>query len=57
MSKNPFKRGAAVRVSTPTRRERGKIAAVRATLRGLWYDVKLADGESISVRAAHLALA
>lgn len=57
MSKNPFKRGAAVRVSTPTRRERGKIAAVRETLRGLWYDVKLADGESISVRAAHLALA
>lgn len=57
MPKNPFKRGTAVYVSTPARSERGKITAVRETLRGLWYDIKLAGGETISARAASLTLA
>lgn len=51
---NPFKRGAAVRFFTRSRRGTGKIKAVRETGRGLWYDVQTEDKEVISVRVSAL---
>jgi hypothetical protein len=34
----------------------GKIAAVRDTARGPWYDVKTSDGKTVSCRAGQLEL-
>ena len=56
-TKSPLKKGAAVSYRGRKTTGTGKIAAVRQTERGAWYDVKKADGTTIACRAGQLELA
>lgn len=49
-----MKRGTPVEFSTRSRTGEGKIAGIRETARGVWYEVKTPDGEIVCVRAVNL---
>jgi hypothetical protein len=51
-----LKKGASVNYRARKTTGSGKIAAVRDTTRGPWYDVKKADGTFVSCRAGQLEL-
>lgn len=49
-----FKKGQQVKFQARSSSGLGKIAAIRTSERGLWYDIKTNDGREISLRAANL---
>ena len=49
-----LKKGATVRYTARVQQGTGKIAAVRTSQRGAWYDVKTPEGKTLSLRAAQL---
>lgn len=52
-----FKKGVSVRFKSRVQSGTGKIAAIRKTEKGPWYDVKKPDGKTISLRAAQMKAA
>ncbi len=59
MSKKTFTRGKAVIYTNPKTgsKFRGTVKSTIETLRGLWYEIKDADGNTVKARAASLRLA